>query len=74
MANLKYKVQIETKKNNGNSIINHAYTSDEFPDVGTAVIRFEDFLKDYNLFLKKYYFFGFLLICWVSHFLFCKSI
>jgi len=38
MANPKYKVQIETKKNNGNSIINHVYTSDKFPDVGTAVV------------------------------------
>ena len=41
MANPKYKVQIETKKNNGNSIINHVYTSDEFPDVGTAVINYD---------------------------------
>jgi hypothetical protein len=40
VTNPKYKVEIETKKNNRNSIINHVYTSDKFPNVGTAVVSF----------------------------------
>jgi len=61
MANLKYKVQIETKKICRNSIINQLSIGYQFLNVGTAVIWIINFSRltsktDHFINLRAYFF------------------